>query len=105
MAAVVHSSPELAQLRQEGGTGWKPECESFVDEIINGILADKRPEHGINALLTPRVALKFLECFAIAEDHDHTKIERLFQAGPRDRQGPAHAYVIYAADTAKCAQG
>jgi len=68
-------------------------------------LADKRPEHGINGLFTPLVALKFLECFAIAEDHDHAKIERLFQAGPRDRQGPAHAYVIYAADTAECAQG
>jgi hypothetical protein len=68
-------------------------------------LADKRPEHGINGLFTPLVALKFLECFAITEDHNHTKIERLFQAGPRDRQGLAHAHVIYAADTAECAQG
>src|SRR5438552_9950635 len=105
MAAIIHSSPELGQLRQEGGTGRKPECESFVDEIVNGILADKRPEHGINGLFTPLVALKFLECFAIAEDHDHTEIERLFQAGPRDREGPAHAHVIYAAATAECAQG
>jgi len=68
-------------------------------------LADKRPEHGINGLLTPLVALKFPECFAIAEDHDHTEVERLFQAGPRDRQRPAHAHVIYAPDTAECAQG
>jgi hypothetical protein len=68
-------------------------------------LADKRPEHGINGLFTPLVALKFLECFAIAKDHNHTKIERLFQAGPRDRQGLAHAHVIYAADTAERAQG
>src|SRR6059058_5830562 len=105
MAAIVHSSLELAQLRQEGGTGREPECESFVGEIVNGILADQRPEHGINGLFTPQVALKFLECFAIAEDHDHTKIEWLFQAGPRDRQGLAHAHVIYAADTAEYAQG
>jgi hypothetical protein len=89
----------------KGGTGRKPECESFVDEIVNGILADKRPEHGINGLFTPLVALKFLECFAMAEDHDHTKVERLFQGGPRDRQGFAHAHVIYAADTTECAQG
>jgi hypothetical protein len=68
-------------------------------------LADKRPEHGIDGLFTPLVALKFLECFAIAEGHDHTEIERLFQAGPRDWQRPAHAHVIYAADTAECAQG
>src|SRR6476469_10354751 len=105
MAAVVHCSPEPGRWRQKGGTGRKPECESFVDEIVNGILADERPEHGINGLFTPPVALKFLECFAMAEDHDHTKIERLFQAGLRDRQGLAHAYVIYAADTTECAQG
>jgi hypothetical protein len=69
------------------------------------MLADKRPEHGIDGLFTPLVALKFLECFAIAKGHDHTKIERLFQAGPRDRQRTAQAHVIYAADTAECAQG
>src|SRR5438876_12450761 len=100
MAAIVHSPPALGRLRQEGGTARKPECESFVDEIVNGILADKRPEHGINGLLTPLVALKFPECFAIAEDHDHTEVERLFQAGPRDRQRPAHSHFIYAPDTA-----
>src|SRR5438309_10351188 len=105
MAAIIHSSPELGQLRQEGGTGRKPECESFVDEIVNGILADKRPEHGINGSFPPLVALKFLECFAIAEGHDHTEIERLFQIGPRDRQRPAQAHIIQAADTAESAQG
>jgi len=105
MAAVVHSSPELGQLRQEGGTARKPERESFVDEIVNGILADKRPEHGIDRLFTPRVALKFLECFAIAEGHDYTEIEGLFYAGPIHQQGAANANVIYAASPAECAQG
>src|SRR6059058_3534408 len=105
MAAIIHSSPELGQLRQEGGTGRKPERESFVDEIVNGILADKRPEHGIDRLFTPRVTLKFLECFAIAEGHDHTEIEGLFYAGPIHQQGAADAHVIYAASTAECAQG
>src|SRR6266536_3188273 len=105
MAAIVHSSPALGRLRQEGGTERKPERESFVDEIVNGILADKRPEHGIDRLFTPRVALKFLECFAIAEDHDHTEIEGLFYAGPIHQQGAADAHVIYAAGTAECAQG
>jgi hypothetical protein len=69
------------------------------------MLADKRPEHGVDRLFPPPVALKFLECFAIAEGHDHTEIERLFQIGPRDRQRPAHAHIIHAADTAECAQG
>src|SRR5437763_12762476 len=105
MAAIIHSSPELGQLRQEGGTGRKPESESFVDEIVNGILADKRPEHGIDRLFTSLVALEFLECFAIAEDHDGTEIERLFQARRRDRQRPAEAHVIHTADTAECAKG
>src|SRR5205823_15025515 len=105
MAAIIHSSPELGQLRQEGGTGRKPERESFVDEIVNGILADKRPEHGIDRLFTPRVTLKFLECFAIAEGHDHTEIEGLFYAGPIHQQGAANVNVICAARTAECAQG
>src|SRR5438477_11657157 len=105
MAAIIHSSPELGQLRQEGGTGRKPEYESFVDEIVNGILADKRPEHGIDGLFTPLIALKFLACFAVAEDYEHTEIKGLFHTGPRDRQRPAQAHVIDAADTAECAQG
>src|SRR5437016_13877109 len=105
MAAIIHSSPELGQLRQEGGTGRKPERESFVDEIVNGILADKRPAHGIDRLFTPRVTLKFLECFAIAEGHDHTEIEGLFYGGPIHQQGAANAAVIYAARTAACARG
>src|SRR5437660_6191522 len=105
MAAIVHSSLELAQLRQEGGTGRKPECESFVDEIVNGISADKRPEHGLHGWFTPRVVLEFLERLAIAEGHDHTEIERLFQAGPLHRQRPTDAHIIYAADPAECAQG
>src|SRR5205814_7291560 len=105
MAAIVHSPPALGRLRQEGGTARKPECESFVDEIVNGILADKRPEHGIDGLLTPLIALKFLECFAVAEDYEHTEIKGLFHTGPRDRQRPAQAHVIYAADTTESAQG
>jgi len=68
-------------------------------------LADKRPEHGIDRLFTPRVTLKFLECFAIAEGHDHTEIEGLFDIGLIHRQGPAESHVIYAASTAECAQG
>jgi hypothetical protein len=64
-------------------------------------LADKRSEHGVDGLFTPLVALEFLECFAIAEDHDHTKIKRLFQTGSRDWQRPAHAHVIYAPDPAE----
>src|SRR5438105_15672597 len=104
MAAIIHSSPELGQLRQEGGTGRKPERESFVDEIVNGILSDKRPEHGIDRLFTPRVTLKFLECFAIAEGHDHTEIAGLFLDGPIHPQGAADAHVIYAADSAQRAQ-
>jgi hypothetical protein len=55
--------------------------------------------------LTLLVALEFLECFAIPEDHDHTEIERFFQAGPNHREGPAEADLIDAAGTAKCAQG
>jgi hypothetical protein len=67
-------------------------------------LANNRPEHGIDGLFTPLVALKFLERFAVAEDHDRTEIERLFQARLRDWQRPAHAHLIYAADTAERAQ-
>src|SRR5436305_15187701 len=81
MAAIVHSPPALGRLRQEGGTARKPECESFVDAIVNDILADKRPEHGIDGLLTRLVALEFLKRFAIAEGHDYTEIEGLFHAG------------------------
>src|SRR5437868_14697035 len=99
MAAIIHSSPELGQLRQEGGTGRKPERESFVDEIVSGILADKRPEHGIDRLFTPRVTLKFLECFAIAEGHDHTAIEGLFRDGPIHPRAAVDAHVIYPTNT------
>src|SRR5207237_10852935 len=99
MAAVVHSSPELGRLRQAGGTARKPECESFVDEIVNGISANKRPEHGIDGFFRLLVALEFLECFAIEEDHDHTDIERLFQARTIPRNGPAEAHPMGAAHT------
>jgi len=68
-------------------------------------LADKRPEHGIDGLLTPLVALEFLKRFAIAEGHDYTEIEGLFHAGPIHQQGAADAHVIYAAGTAECPQG
>src|SRR5439155_2984323 len=103
MAAIVHSPPALGRLRQEGGTGRKPECESFVDEIVNDISENKRPKHDIDGLFTLLVALEFLECFAIAEGHDHTEIEGLFRAGPIRQQGAADAHVIYAAGTAECA--
>jgi hypothetical protein len=56
-------------------------------------------------LFTPLVALEFLECFAIAEGHDYTEIERLFHVGPIPRQGAPDAHVIYAAGSAECAQG
>src|SRR5437763_14066963 len=100
MAAVVHSPPELGRLRQAGRTSRKPECESFVDEIVNGISANKRPKHGIDGFFRLLVALEFLECFAIAEDHDHTEIERLFQVGTIPRNGPGEADLIDAAHTA-----
>ena len=45
------------------------------------------------------------ECFAIAESHDHTEIEGLFQAGPIHRQGAADAHIIHAASAAESAQG
>src|SRR2546430_16485010 len=96
MAAVIHSSPAPARWRQEGRGSRQPERESFVHEIVNGILANKRPEHGIDSLFTPLVALEFLECFAIAESQDHTEIEGWFPAGRITRQGPADARTIHA---------
>src|SRR2546430_14586162 len=105
MAAVIHSSPAPARWRQEGRGSRQPERESFVHEIVNGILANKRPEHGIDSLFTPLVALEFLECFAIAESHDHAEIEGLFQAGPIHRQGAADAHIIHAASAAESSQG
>jgi hypothetical protein len=68
-------------------------------------LANKRPEHGIDSLSTPLVALKFFECFAVAESHDHTEIEGLFQAGANHRQRTTDALIIHAAGAAECAQG
>src|SRR5947208_15225012 len=105
MAAIVHSPPALGRLRQEGGTARKPECESFVDEIVNDILADERPEHGIDGLLTPLVALEFLKRFAIAEGHDYTEIEGLFHAGPILQPGAADAPGVSAAGTAEGRRG
>src|SRR5207244_10777806 len=105
MAAIVHSPPALGRLRQEGGTARKPECESFVDEIVNDILADERPEHGIDGLLTPLVALEFLKRLAIAAGHDYTGIEVLLHSGPRHQQGGAAGHVIYAGGTAEGGQG
>src|SRR5207244_11457173 len=87
------------------GPARKPDCDSFVDEIVNDILADKRPDHAIDGLLTPLVALEFLKRFAIAQGHDYSEIEGLFHPGPIHQQGAADAHVIYAAGTAECAQG
>src|SRR2546426_929757 len=52
MAAVIHSLPAPARWRQEGRASRQPERESFVHEIVNGILANKRPERA--AAASPR---------------------------------------------------
>jgi hypothetical protein len=68
-------------------------------------LANKRPEHGIDSSFTLLVALEFFECFAVAESHDHTEIEGLFQAGPIHRQRTTDAHIINAASASESAQG
>jgi hypothetical protein len=61
-------------------------------------------QHGIKRSPTPRIALEFLERFAIAKDYDDAEIERLLQAGSIYRQGASNPYIVHTTNTAHRAQ-